>query len=52
MLDDWGFFNFEDYAPLLGKQGLARYRALSPSDIRAAAEAFLPRGARVGRFFT
>lgn len=29
MLDDWGFFKFEDYAPLLGKKGLARYRALA-----------------------
>lgn len=29
LLDDWGFFKFEDYAPLLGKKGLARYRALA-----------------------
>jgi uncharacterized Zn finger protein len=29
MLDDWGFFNFEDYAPLLADVGLARYRALA-----------------------
>jgi uncharacterized Zn finger protein len=29
MLDDWGFFKFEDYAPLLAKQGLARYRSLA-----------------------
>jgi len=29
MRDDWGFFKFEDYAPLLGKKGLARYRALA-----------------------
>ncbi len=29
MRDDWGFFRFEDYAPLLGKKGLARYRALA-----------------------
>ncbi len=29
MLDDWGFFNFEDYAPLLGEKGIARYRALA-----------------------
>ena len=29
MLDDWGFFKFEDYAPLLGKKGLARYRVLA-----------------------
>ena len=29
MQDDWGFFKFEDYAPLLGKKGLARYSALA-----------------------
>ncbi len=29
MLDQWGFFAFEDYAPILGKKGLARYRALA-----------------------
>ena len=29
MLDGWGFFAFENYAPLLGKKGLARYRALA-----------------------
>lgn len=29
MLDDWGFFKFEDYALLLGKKGLALYRALA-----------------------
>jgi hypothetical protein len=29
MRDDWGFFKFEDYAPLLEKKGLARYRALA-----------------------
>jgi uncharacterized Zn finger protein len=29
MRDEWGFFKFEDYAPLLGKKGLARYRALA-----------------------
>ena len=29
LLDDWGFFKFEDYAPLLGKKGLASYRALA-----------------------
>jgi len=29
MRDDWGFFKFEDYAPLLGKKGLARYRTLA-----------------------
>lgn len=29
MLDDWGFFKFEDYAPLLAKKGLARYRSLA-----------------------
>ncbi len=29
MQDEWGFFKFEDYAPLLGKKGLARYRALA-----------------------
>jgi len=29
MLDDWGFFKLEDYAPLLGKKGLARYRSLA-----------------------
>jgi uncharacterized Zn finger protein len=29
LLDDWGFFKFEDYAPLLEKKGLARYRALA-----------------------
>jgi zinc protease len=28
-------------------EDLARYRALSPSDIRAAADAFLPSGRRV-----
>ena len=28
-------------------EDLARYRALSPSDVRAAAEAFLPRDRRV-----
>lgn len=27
--DDWEFFHFEDYAPLLGKAGLARYRELA-----------------------
>lgn len=27
--DDWSFFTFEDYAPLLGKKGLARYHALA-----------------------
>ncbi|MGH8675170.1 MAG: SWIM zinc finger family protein, partial [Burkholderiales bacterium] len=31
MLDQWGFFKFEDYAPLLEKKGLARYRALAES---------------------
>jgi uncharacterized Zn finger protein len=29
LLDDWGFFKFEDYAPLLEKKGLPRYRALA-----------------------
>jgi uncharacterized Zn finger protein len=29
LLDDWGFFDFEDYAPLLGEKGVARYRALA-----------------------
>jgi uncharacterized Zn finger protein len=29
MLDEWGFFDFEDYAPLLGEKGIARYRALA-----------------------
>jgi uncharacterized Zn finger protein len=29
LLDDWGFFKLEDYAPLLEKKGLARYRALA-----------------------
>lgn len=29
MRDEWGFFKFEDYGPLLGKKGLARYRALA-----------------------
>ncbi|TAK85426.1 MAG: hypothetical protein EPO20_10400 [Betaproteobacteria bacterium] len=29
LLDQWGFFKLEDYAPLLGKKGLARYRALA-----------------------
>ena len=29
MLDGWGFFAFENYATLLGKKGLARYRALA-----------------------
>jgi hypothetical protein len=29
MRDDWGFFKFEDYAPLLDSKGLARYRALA-----------------------
>jgi zinc protease len=28
-------------------EDLARYRAISPSDVRAAAEAFLPAGRRV-----
>lgn len=28
-------------------EDLARYRALSPSDVRAAADAFLPLGRRV-----
>jgi uncharacterized Zn finger protein len=29
MLDEWSFFDFEDYAPLLGKKGIARYTALA-----------------------
>lgn len=29
VLDQWGFFEFENYAPLLGEKGLARYRALA-----------------------
>lgn len=29
MLDEWGFFMIGDYAPLLEKKGLARYRALA-----------------------
>lgn len=29
MRDDWGFFRFEDYAPLLGKAELAHYRQLA-----------------------
>ncbi len=29
MRDEWSFFKFEDYAPLLGTKGLARYRALA-----------------------
>lgn len=29
MRDEWGFFKFEDYAPLLGAKGLSRYRALA-----------------------
>jgi uncharacterized Zn finger protein len=29
MRDEWGFFKFEDYAPLLGRKGLARYRVLA-----------------------
>lgn len=29
MSDEWGFFAFAGYAPLLGKKGLARYRALA-----------------------
>jgi len=28
MIDGWGYFDLEDYAPLLGSKGLARYRAL------------------------
>ena len=32
MLDDWDFFKFEDYASLLGKKGLARYRALAEAE--------------------
>lgn len=32
MLDDWGFFKFADYAPLLGKKGLARYRVLAEAE--------------------
>lgn len=28
MLDQWDFFDIADYAPLLDKEGLARYRAL------------------------
>ncbi|WP_347257907.1 DUF6880 family protein [Methylocaldum sp.] len=27
--DDWGFFRFEDYAPLLGKSGMDHYRKLA-----------------------
>lgn len=29
MLDQWALFDFADYAPLLAKQGLARYRTLA-----------------------
>lgn len=29
LLDDWRFFKFEDYAPLLGMKGLAGYRVLA-----------------------
>ncbi|MEX2150637.1 MAG: DUF6880 family protein [Steroidobacteraceae bacterium] len=29
MRDEWSFFKFADYAPLLGTDGLARYRALA-----------------------
>ncbi|MBI2311049.1 MAG: SWIM zinc finger family protein [Betaproteobacteria bacterium] len=29
MRDDWGLFRFEDYAPLLGKAGVARFRKLA-----------------------
>lgn len=29
MRDEWSFFKFEDYAPLLGTTGLARYRAFA-----------------------
>lgn len=29
MRDEWSFFKFADYAPLLGTNGLARYRALA-----------------------
>jgi hypothetical protein len=28
-LDEWGFFELADYAPLLGERGIARYRALA-----------------------
>lgn len=31
MRDEWSFFKFEDYAPLLATKGLARYRALAES---------------------
>jgi uncharacterized Zn finger protein len=30
-LDGWGFFDLGDYAPILGAQGLARYRSLAES---------------------
>lgn len=38
MLDQWGFFDLADYAPLLGKQGLARYRALAEKAWREVPE--------------
>jgi uncharacterized Zn finger protein len=38
MLDQWGFVDFAAYAPLLGKQALARYRALADKAWRAVPE--------------
>lgn len=38
LLDDWGLFHVDSYAPLLGDQGLARYRALAESAWRAVPE--------------
>jgi uncharacterized Zn finger protein len=35
MRDDWGFFRFEDYAPLLSAKALARYRALAEETWRS-----------------
>jgi uncharacterized Zn finger protein len=29
LADHWGFFDFDDYAPLLGDEGVAAYRALA-----------------------
>lgn len=38
MLDQWGFLDFADYAPLLDKKGLARYRALAEKAWREVPE--------------
>jgi uncharacterized Zn finger protein len=38
MLDQWGFFDIADYAPLFDAKGLARYRALAESAWRGVPE--------------